>query len=59
MEDIHGTIARGFERVRDAFARNFEERGEVGAAFSLYHRGEMVVDLWGGVADPTTGQAWP
>ena len=44
--------------MRDAFAENFEQRGEVGAAFSLYHRGEMVVDLWGGVADPTTGRAW-
>lgn len=58
MAKVNGTVAPGFERVRDAFAANIEERGEVGAAFSLYHRGEMVVDLWGGVADPTTGQAW-
>ena len=55
---IQGTVASGFERVRDAFAANFEQRGEVGAAFSLYHRGEMVVDLWGGVADPTSGRPW-
>ena len=31
---------------------------EVGAAFCAYHRGEKVVDLWGGVADPETGAPW-
>jgi CubicO group peptidase (beta-lactamase class C family) len=30
----------------------------MGAAFSAYHRGEKVVDLWGGVADPDTGRPW-
>ena len=55
---IHGEVAPGFERVRDAFAANFEKRGEVGAAFSLYHRGKKVVDLWGGVADVETGRPW-
>ena len=56
--EIHGTVAPGFERVRDAFAANFEQHGDVGAAFSLYHRGEKVVDLWGGVADVETGRPW-
>ena len=56
--EINGTVAPGFERVRDAFAANFENHGEVGAAFSLYHRGAKVVDLWGGVADPETGRPW-
>ena len=55
---IHGEVAPGFERVRDAFAANFEKHGEVGAAFSLYHRGKKVVDLWGGVADVETGRPW-
>src|SRR5262245_9465984 len=52
---IGGTVAPGFEGVRAAFARNFAEHGEVGAAFSLVHDGRMVVDLWGGVADAATG----
>jgi len=47
-----------FEAVRDAFARNFAEHGEVGAAVCVTLDGETVVDLWGGVADPTTGRAW-
>jgi len=55
---INGTVAPGFERVREAFAANFEKHGEVGAAFSLYHRGVKVVDLWGGVADPESGRPW-
>ena len=51
-------MAPGFERVRNAFAANFEQHGDVGAAFSLYHRGVKVVDLWGGVADVETGRPW-
>ncbi|HEY9335698.1 MAG TPA: serine hydrolase domain-containing protein [Kribbella sp.] len=47
-----------WEQVAEAFARNFTERGEVGAAFAAYHRGELVVDRWGGTADPGTGRAW-
>ena len=58
VAQVHGTVAPGFERVRDAFAANFEQHGDVGAAFSLYHRGVKVVDLWGGVADQETGRPW-
>ncbi|TCC24553.1 serine hydrolase domain-containing protein [Kribbella speibonae] len=50
--------AAGYEDVGEAFERNFTERGELGAAFAAYHRGELVVDLWGGTADPDTGRAW-
>ena len=38
--------------------RNFAERGEVGASVHVTLDGEPVVDLWGGVADPVTGQEW-
>lgn len=56
--DIHGFTAAGFDGVTEAFARNFTERGEAGAAFAAYRHGELVVDLWGGLADPDTGAAW-
>jgi CubicO group peptidase (beta-lactamase class C family) len=52
---IGGTVAAGFEGVRDAFAANFAEHGEVGAGFSLVHEGRTVVDLWGGIADAAAG----
>ena len=58
MADIDGYVAPGFEGVRDAFAANFDSHGEVGASFCLYHRGEKVVDLWGGLADPATGRRY-
>ena len=48
--------AAGYEDVAEAFDRNFTERGELGAAFAAYHRGELVVDLWGGEARP--GVPW-
>jgi CubicO group peptidase (beta-lactamase class C family) len=52
---IDGTVAPGFEGVRDAFVANFVEHGEVGAGFSLVHDGRTVVDLRGGVADVDEG----
>jgi CubicO group peptidase (beta-lactamase class C family) len=55
---IDGTVAPGFEAVRDEFARSFAERGEVGAAVCAYVDGRPVVDLWGGVADARTGAPW-
>lgn len=54
----HGWTADGFEGVRDAFESNFDQGLEVGAGFSAYHRGQKVVDLWGGVADQATGKPW-
>ncbi len=55
---INGWTAPGFEGVRDAFQGNFDKGLEDGAAFAAYHHGEKVVDLWGGVADTTTGRPW-
>lgn len=48
---VHGTVAAGYEPVRDAFVRNFDERGERGAAVTVYRDGRKVVDLWGGAKD--------
>ncbi|WP_405922903.1 serine hydrolase domain-containing protein [Streptomyces sp. NBC_00035] len=56
--DIQGFTAPGFEAVSEAFARNFKEYEETGAAFAAYRDGELVVDLWGGIADPDTGRPW-
>ena len=41
-------MAPEFHEVRREFERNFVERGEQGAACAIYHRGQKVVDLWGG-----------
>ncbi|MFZ5876536.1 MAG: serine hydrolase domain-containing protein [Nitrospirota bacterium] len=55
---IEGQVSKGFEAVRDAFAENFSRRHELGGACCVYHLGEKVVDLWGGVRNKTTGEPW-
>ncbi|MGZ4702505.1 MAG: serine hydrolase domain-containing protein [Ilumatobacteraceae bacterium] len=49
--DIGGFVQPGWEPVRSAFAKNFELGEEVGAAATVYHRGNKVVDVWGGSFD--------
>jgi CubicO group peptidase (beta-lactamase class C family) len=48
---IQGTVATGWEKVRDTFVRNLEFNGDHGAGVAVYHRGELVVDLVGGWFD--------
>ncbi|MEW1774729.1 serine hydrolase domain-containing protein [Streptomyces sp. NPDC086777] len=56
--DVHGTVAEGFEPVRDAFAGNFELLGDRGAAVAVYRDGHRVVDLWGGSRDVDGDAPW-
>ena len=51
---ISGNCDAAFARCASAFADNFAERGEVGAAVCVIVDGEVVVDLVGGWAD----EAW-
>ena len=44
--------------MREAFAENFARRGELGGACCVYHHGEKVVDLWGGIRNKQTGEPW-
>jgi CubicO group peptidase (beta-lactamase class C family) len=55
---IEGYVRPGFEAVREAFAENFGRRGELGGACCACHRGEQVVDLWGGIRNRQTGEPW-
>lgn len=59
----HGAYAEGFAPVAEAFAAHFREgepreTREIGASFAVYHRGECVVDLWGGHADVRNRTPW-
>ncbi len=58
LQRIEGQLTRGFEGVREAFAANFTERGELGGACCAYDCGEKVVDLWGGIRNKQTGEPW-
>lgn len=55
---VFGHVAPGYEPVEHAFRQNFTDRGELGAACTIFHRGVKVVDLWGGIADRTRHAPW-
>lgn len=55
---IKGHVSAGFEPVKDAFSENFSKRNELGGACCVYHHGEKVVDLWGGIRNKSTGEPW-
>ena len=55
---IQGFASRRFERVADAFQRNFDTNAEAGASVCVYFGGERVVDLWAGFADRATEKPW-
>lgn len=47
--DVQGTVAAGFEPVREEFAAILAaEDVDLCAQVAAYHRGELVVDLWAG-----------
>lgn len=55
---IEGECKPRFGAVREEFLRNFRERGERGGAVAIWHKGEPVVDLWGGWADVARTSPW-
>ncbi|WP_210730188.1 serine hydrolase domain-containing protein [Streptomyces sp. S816] len=55
---VNGTVAEGFEPVREAFAANFALLGEHGAAVAVYRDGRRVVDLWAGTRDVDGTAPW-
>ncbi len=55
---IDGQVTPQFEPVRRQFERNFIDRGETGAACTIFHRGVKVVDLWGGYQCTSTLRRW-
>jgi CubicO group peptidase (beta-lactamase class C family) len=55
---IIGHCDGAFSAVQDAFATNFAERGEVGAAVTVIIDGHTVVELAGGWANDAATQQW-
>lgn len=53
-----GFVADGFEPVRAALEKVLAAPGELGAAVAAAVDGQLVVDLWGGVAEPTGCRPW-
>jgi CubicO group peptidase (beta-lactamase class C family) len=55
---IEGVCDERFASVREAFAGNFAQHGEVGAAVALFVDGRKVADLWGGWTDRDRTRPW-
>lgn len=45
-------------RLQSRFDENFSDRGELGAALSIWHRGESVLELAGGYRDARREMPW-
>ncbi|HEX3405847.1 MAG TPA: serine hydrolase domain-containing protein [Caulobacteraceae bacterium] len=55
---IAGVCDPRFAPVREAFAGNFAQHDEIGAAVTLLVGGRKVADLWGGWADRARTRPW-
>jgi CubicO group peptidase (beta-lactamase class C family) len=55
---VDGWVDEGFGDVLDVFTANFVERGDLGAGCCAFVGGRPVVDLWGGIADRSSGRRW-
>ncbi len=55
---VNGVCDEKFAGVRAAFEHNFAAYDELGASVCLSVNGQKCVDLWGGIADADTGDAW-
>jgi CubicO group peptidase (beta-lactamase class C family) len=54
---VHPDFGPVAERLRRMLAGSRTRGGRGGAAVAVYHRGELVVDVWGGVKD-AAGNPW-
>ena len=57
-DQVSGWCDAAFRSVRDAFAGNFSERGELGAAVSVMVGGRLVAEFAGGSRDAAGTQPW-
>ena len=55
---VSGSVSPGFEEVEEEFREGFSSGREVGAALTIYLRGERVVHLWGGYRVQETKDPW-
>jgi CubicO group peptidase (beta-lactamase class C family) len=55
--DIEGFVLPGFEKVKAAFAANWDVY-EVGASCAVVYKGRMVADLWGGYRGKDYVKPW-
>lgn len=55
---INGFCAPQFAAIKNAFIKNFQDDGEIGASVSICHGDEILVHLWGGLANVEQEIPW-
>ena len=58
MAEIHGTCDDRFEALSTALSESIDAGDDCGASIAVHHKGELVVDIWGGHADAERTRAW-
>lgn len=58
MVEIKGSCHKKFLPVKEAFAQNFANGDDIGAAVTIFHKGIKVVDLWAGYKNFPAKEEW-
>ena len=58
MAEIHGNVDGRFAAMGDVLRANLDSDEDLGASIAVMHEGELVVDAWGGFADPEKTKPW-
>lgn len=58
MPAVQGSTTDQFVGVRDQLQRHLDKGSDIGASVAVLHKGELVVDIWGGVKDEATQTPW-
>jgi CubicO group peptidase (beta-lactamase class C family) len=58
MSTTEGFTTEKFAQVREVLEANLASGADVGASVAVMHRGEPVVDIWGGFADEAKTTPW-
>jgi len=58
MSMTEGFAAEPFQAVRDLLETHLADGIDLGASVAVHHRGEVVVDIWGGYADVQQSRPW-
>ena len=53
-----GNYDKKFEKVFSLFKNNIESGEEVGASFAVFHKGKLIIDLYGGYRDKDKTKVW-
>jgi len=56
--EVGGFVAPGWEEVKEKFTENILTGTDLGSQLSIYHNGEEVVHLYGGIADRKSGRKY-